>query len=204
MCSASPPPRGRGRPRDDAREQAILDAALELLLEVGYDRMSMVAVAARARASKATIYRRWAGKCELVAEAIRRRGPHHYLPEDTGSLRGDLLSAARHMVDGVTRQDAALISGVLLAMRESDELASALRCQVFEEKLKIGQCILERAVARGEAPAAASADLFHEVSSALVFNRLLLTGEPLDDAFLEHLVDDVLLPLLSRRTDART
>ena len=64
------PPRG---PRAEAREQAILDAALELLKEVGYDRLSIDALAERAHAGKATIYRHWSGKAEIVVDAIRRR-----------------------------------------------------------------------------------------------------------------------------------
>ena len=64
-------PRPTG-PRAEAREQAILDAALELLMEVGYDRLSMDALAERARAGKATIYRHWSGKAQIVAEAVRR------------------------------------------------------------------------------------------------------------------------------------
>ena len=59
-------------PRAEAREQAILDAALELLMEVGYDRLSMDALAERAHAGKATIYRHWSGKAQVVAEAVRR------------------------------------------------------------------------------------------------------------------------------------
>src|ERR1700692_4839290 len=59
-------------PRAEAREQAILDAALELLMEVGYDRLSMDALAERAHAGKATIYRHWSGKAQIVAEAVRR------------------------------------------------------------------------------------------------------------------------------------
>ena len=72
------------------RDAAICDATLALLLEVGYDRMSMDAVAARAHASKATIYRRWPGKQELVLDAVRARGVGLTVAEDTGSLRGDL------------------------------------------------------------------------------------------------------------------
>src|SRR5580693_10631580 len=89
-----------GRPRDEGREQAIRDAAIELLAEVGYDAMSIEAVAVRARSSKATIYRRWPGKAELVAEAIRRRSePALQDIPDTGSLRSDLRVLVQRMFD---------------------------------------------------------------------------------------------------------
>ena len=82
--------------RGSGREAAICRAALELLAEVGYDRMSMDAVAHRARASKATIYRHWPGKYELVLDALRSRGVSEIAPIDTGTLRGLAGRAARH------------------------------------------------------------------------------------------------------------
>ncbi|WP_239381132.1 MULTISPECIES: TetR-like C-terminal domain-containing protein [unclassified Frankia] len=198
MLSLPPCGSARGRPRDDAREQAILDAALALLVEVGYERMSMVAVAARARASKATIYRRWANKDELVVDAIRRRSAgDDIIPADTGCLRGDLMDTIRQLVDHVSRQDAALIAGVLLAMRQSPDLAAALRAQTIEEKRWVGDLIVKRALGRGELRSPVAADVFRELAPALLFFRLLFTGEVLDDSFIEHMVDDVLLPLMA-------
>src|SRR6478672_11048842 len=88
------------------RDAAICDATLALLLEVGYDRMSMDAVAARAHASKATIYRRWPGKQELVLDAVRARGVGLTVAEDTGSLRGDLMATYRSAIHGSAADDA--------------------------------------------------------------------------------------------------
>ena len=88
------------------RDAAICDATLALLLEVGYDRMSMDAVAARAHASKATIYRRWPGKQELVLDAVRARGVGLTVAEDTGSLRGDLMATYRSAIQGSAADDA--------------------------------------------------------------------------------------------------
>src|SRR5262245_37799618 len=89
-------PRGRG----EEREQAIIDATVCLLAEIGYEAMTMDAVAARARASKATIYRRWPGKPQLVGDALRRcgPGPKAEIPH-TGSLRGDLIAMLHHVRD---------------------------------------------------------------------------------------------------------
>jgi AcrR family transcriptional regulator len=114
-------------PRGAGRDAAICDAALALLAEVGYDRMSMDAVAARAHASKATIYRRWPGKRELVLEAVRSRSPARLTPPDTGTLRGDIIASLRMMSDGIGGQDAALMAGVLRAMRSTPDLACARR-----------------------------------------------------------------------------
>ncbi len=180
------------------RDVAICDATLALLLEVGYDRMSMDAVAARAHASKATIYRRWPGKQELVLDAVRARGVGLTVAEDTGSLRGDLVATYRSAVHGSAADDADLIAGVLRAMRTAPELADCVRSQVIESKCDVSRVIVARAVARGELPAETDPLILHEVASALWFHRVLVVGGPVDDAFIAHVVDDVLMPLLDR------
>ena len=180
------------------RDVAICDATLALLLEVGYDRMSMDAIAARAHASKATIYRRWPGKQELVLDAVKTRGVGLTVAEDTGSLRGDLVATYRSAVHGSAADDADLIAGVLRAMRTTPELADCVRSQVIESKCDVSRIIVARAVARGELPAETDPLIMHEVASALWFHRVLVVGGPVDDAFIAHVVDDVLMPLLDR------
>jgi AcrR family transcriptional regulator len=188
--------------RGGGRDSAICDAALALLAEVGYDRMSMDAVAARARASKATIYRRWPGKRELVLEAVRSRAPEAMEPPDTGTLRGDIVATLRLMADGIGGQDAALMAGVLRAMKSTPELGDCMRTQVLEQKRYIGRTLVARAVARGELPAGADAEVWHEVAPALMFFRILVADGAVDDAFLTHVADDVLVPLLVRSGQA--
>lgn len=186
-------------PRAESREQAILDAALELLMEVGYDRLSIDALAERARAGKATIYRHWSGKAQIVAEAVRRLKMHDRVtPVDTGSLRGDLLGELNLMCTSMTTEDAAIVTGVLSAMRSDPELAQLVRTQVIEAKRGKFTGMVERAAARGELPAGARADLVEEVIPAMLINQLVIQGKPLDDAFATHLVDDIVLPLLHR------
>jgi len=180
------------------RDAAICDATLALLLEVGYDRMSMDAVAARAHASKATIYRRWPGKQELVLDAVRARGVGLTVAEDTGSLRGDLVATYRSAIHGSAADDADLIAGVLRAMRTAPELADCVRSQVIESKCDVSRVIVARAIARGELPAETDPLILHEVASALWFHRVLVVGGPVDDGFIAHVVDDVLMPLLDR------
>jgi AcrR family transcriptional regulator len=180
------------------RDVAICDATLALLLEVGYDRMSMDAVAARAHASKATIYRRWPGKQELVLDAVKARGVVLTVAEDTGSLRGDLVATYRSAAHGSAADDADLIAGVLRAMRSTPELADCVRTQVVESKCDVARTIVARAVARGELPEETDPLILHEVASALWFHRVLVVGARVDDAFITHVVDDVLMPLLDR------
>lgn len=182
--------------RGEAREAAILRATIELLAEVGYDQMSMDAVAAGARSSKATIYRRWPGKAELVAAAIKAHAGREPGIPDAGGLRDDLLAVLRTMRDSLTGQNAALILGLMTAMRRDAELAGTVREQMLNEKRAAFRTVIQRALARGELPATVDHDLLVEVSSAMLFSRLFVTGDPLDDRFVRHLVDDVVLPLL--------
>jgi AcrR family transcriptional regulator len=186
--------------RGEAREGAILAAALALLAEVGYDRMSMDAIAVRARASKATMYRRWSGKAELVVTAVERHtGQLRAERTDPGSLRADLLDTLRDMRDGLAEQDARLLLGLLTAMHHDEELARTVRTRMVDDKRQAIDPVIDRAVARGELPAAIDRARLAEVSSAMLFSRVFVTGQPLDDAFLTGLVDDVLLPLLSHQ-----
>ncbi|MDQ2727200.1 MAG: TetR/AcrR family transcriptional regulator [Actinomycetota bacterium] len=192
-----------GRPRDESRHQAILDAAIELVAEVGYDRMSMDAVAARARASKATIYRRWPGKAELVVEAVHccvEQDAADLLP-DRGSLRADLLALLEHIRTGLEGTNGDLMFGLALAARSDPELGRVLREQLFEDKDRVAARIVERAVARREVGAGLrhGPALVDELAPAAMIVRQLC-GQPLDDAFLDHVTDDILLPLLTRPT----
>jgi AcrR family transcriptional regulator len=180
------------------RDVAICDATLALLVEVGYDRMSMDAVAARAHASKATIYRRWPGKQELVLEAVRSRGPGLVVPEDTGSLRGDLVATYANAAHGTAAEDVELIAGVLRAMRSAPELADCVRSQMVESKCAVSKAIVHRAIGRGELAPGTDHLLLHEVAGALWFHRILVVGAPVDDDFIAHVVDDVLIPALDR------
>jgi AcrR family transcriptional regulator len=184
-------------PRAEAREEAILNAALELLMEVGYDRFSMDALAERARAGKATIYRHWSGKAQVVAAAVRRmKGDKEPVSIDTGTLRGDMVGQLHQLCVSMDLKDAAVIAGVMSAMRTDPELDQLIRSEILDSKRGKFDTIIERAVRRGELPEGSTADLVEEVVPAMVLNRLVIQGQPLTDEFATHVVDDVVLPLL--------
>jgi AcrR family transcriptional regulator len=184
----------RGRPR----ERAILSAVTGLLGEAGYEAMTMDAVAARAHASKTTIYRRWPGKAELVRAAVDAHIAGRVLSaRDTGSLRGDLLAVMRGMRSHLTPEFLAMMSGLVHAMRADRELAASLQSR-FDQDV-VSEQVIGRAVARGEVPAGDAgklARLVHEVVEAQIF-RQMTTGAGLDDGFARHVVDDIVLPLLA-------
>ncbi len=195
-----------GQTRGRARERAILAAVIELLGELGYEAMTMDAVAARAHASKTTIYRRWPGKPELVRAAVDRYVAGRLLQAaDTGSLRGDLLAVMRAMKDHLTQEFLAMMRGLAHAMRHEPELAGVLRSHLAGQD-PVAATVIGRAVARGQAPAGAAAELAalaHEVIEAQLF-RQMMTGGPLDEDFAVHVVDDLVLPVLARRLPGGT
>jgi AcrR family transcriptional regulator len=170
---------------------------MALIAEVGYDRMTVDAIAARSGVSKPTLYRRWPhGKADLVADAIRERQAEAGPVPDTGSLRGDLLALVA-LQRGRLRDDAHLACGLAAQMRTSRELAAVMREHVIAEEHARVETILERARARGELEPGPVSPLFADVAGALVYTRLTITGDPVDQAFADELVDHVLLPILN-------
>jgi AcrR family transcriptional regulator len=179
------------------RELEILRAAFELLGEVGYEALRLDAVAARARTSKATLYRHWPGKPQLVADAVRACKQWQSDLPDTGNLREDLIALVRGMAAHMAGEDGPLLAGLLTAMRGDPELAEEMRA-VAAKKGDLGSAICARAVARGQLDAGCKAGLIEEIAPAALFMQGFVRGEPLDDEYVEHLVDDILLPLLTR------
>ncbi|MBG0814148.1 TetR/AcrR family transcriptional regulator [Planomonospora sp. ID82291] len=191
----APDGRGAARNLNPERERAILGTVLELLSEVGYDRMSIDQVARRARASKATIYRRWTGKAEMVAAAMHGMAVEHRPLPDTGTLRGD-LSAGLPVFCRIYERKHAIVLGLLPAIRSDPELGRLLHGHMLKSGADEVAALLDRARARGEITGEARVTVLAEVTKALLWHRLLLTGEPLDEEFVTRTVDEVLLPLL--------
>ncbi|WP_433424643.1 TetR/AcrR family transcriptional regulator [Microtetraspora malaysiensis] len=184
--------------RGPVREQAILNATIELLGEVGYAALTMDAVAHRARASKMTIYRRWQGKPELVKAALDARDAASVAAvPDTGTLRDDLLAALSMLCAQVDEGYVTMMTGLVHAMLVDAGLAAALRSHVADEDLGPFRTIVERAAARGEVPMDASAERAHQVAEGQIVRRVIL-GRPLDQDFLTDMVDNLLMPLLTR------
>jgi AcrR family transcriptional regulator len=182
------------RPRVEGdREQEIFDATLRVLEELGYDRLTMDAVATAARASKATLYRRWNGKVALVIDALlSQKGPHE--APDTGSLRDDLLTAFCG-VGGLTDHSAvATFAAVLTAISRDAEFAAAFREKVIGPKAAVGREIFERARARGELKEGVDLDLLAPALAGIVLHRLFLMGLPPDQDTIRRVVDQIILP----------
>jgi len=188
-----------GRPRrlDEEREQAILRAAYDLLGETGYQGLRVDAVASRAQASKATLYRHWPTKAGLVAEAIRCCKADSPPPADTGELRGDLLAWFGQISEMITSEEGPLLAGLFMAMHTDPELAAELRA-MQESKVPFAEAICARAQSRGELGPGYNARLIDEIVPALMFMQRFAYGRELDETFLAHITDDIILPLLIR------
>jgi AcrR family transcriptional regulator len=183
------------RPRAEVREEAILSATMKLLVEVGYDRLSIDGVAVLAHSSKTTIYRRWPDKAALVVAAITRHTTEELvIPDDSLSLRDDLLALAGSMRDVLCAHDAALLIGLATAMRARPDLALTVHARLMDDKHAACRLVVERAVERGELPSADSVDLLMEACSSMMFARICIGTQPVDDAFVINLVDRILIP----------
>jgi AcrR family transcriptional regulator len=185
-------------PRLDAeREAAILQAAYQLLSEVGYAGLRFDAIATRAKASKATLYRHWRGKAQLAVDAVRVCHASNEPLPDTGTLRGDLVAWFTVMAEATTGADGPLLAGLVMAMHTDPELAAELRT-LRASKAPMAETICARALARGELRPGYRADLIDEIVPGQLFMHSFALGGPLDSAFIDHLVDDIILPLLQR------
>ncbi|MFN8637549.1 MAG: TetR/AcrR family transcriptional regulator [Chloroflexota bacterium] len=202
VSAVSGPTARPGRQIDVARTRTILEVVLELLRETGYEQLTIDGLAARAHVSKATIYRRWQNKAEMVVSALDQwHAETHTAPVDTGSLRGDLLARLATIRDEISGPDGALLNGVLHAMQADPELAGVMRRRIPADDAD--QSILRRAVARGEVSPTIDLNLLTEVAAAQLFSRTAIVGLPADDAYLAHLIDHILLPILTWRGGSR-
>ena len=185
----------RGRPRSRRSEEAILDATLALLGEVGFSGLTIDGIAARAGVGKATIYRHWPGKAHLVVDAFRSRIPPMATP-DTGSLREDLLAVIGFLVHGLAQSPLARILPALVEAAEQDPELDGLFQEFGAERRAVLMGVLDRAAARGELRAGLDLDLALEIVIGPVFARRLVIRKPLTPSYGEALVEAV-LPVLT-------
>ena len=190
------PSHAPGRKRDASRDDALCQAALEILAEVGYDRLTIDAVAARAGAGKATCYRRWAGKAELVVDAIGRMKAAPELP-DTGTLRGDLVELTCHFHDDENAFRTDVQAGLVSGLVRDAKLREVFTEQFVRPRKAVFRTVFERAIERGEIAPVPGYELLSDVLPSMVFHRLILTGRPPDAAFVQTVLDQIVLPLVT-------
>ncbi|MGW1913921.1 TetR/AcrR family transcriptional regulator [Streptomyces sp. NPDC002076] len=184
------------------REAELYEAVLDLLREVGYDALTMDAVAARTRSSKATLYRQWGGKAELVAKAVRHSKPGSSADGvDTGSLRGDLHALTLRSDDCEMEQNSALMRGLAMAVHGNPDLLKAFKEHLIEPELAEFRRVLQRAIDRGEVRADNPAiDYVMHMMIGGFAARSLIDEQPPTQAFLLSYIDAVVLPALGAAT----
>ncbi|MEV0010767.1 TetR/AcrR family transcriptional regulator [Streptomyces sp. NPDC047973] len=192
----------RRRRRGAVLEQALLDAAWDELVELGYERLTYEAVAVRAGTSRAVLYRRWPAKRELVLAAARRKAPPvPGEPPDTGGLRGDVLALLGFIVRRMA--DLAPVRSVLAAEEgQGTDLSDYLAYRNRGPGVDAMRTVLARAVRRGEVdPALPLPDRLVSLPVVQVLHELLMAHHTPSEGDLEEIVDQLFLPLVMR-TDA--
>ncbi|MFG2192778.1 TetR/AcrR family transcriptional regulator [Streptomyces sp. NPDC048639] len=198
MCSIS----GRtsrsgrtGRPRSAEADQAILDATRAALVELGWGKLTMGDVAARAGVAKTTLYRRWANKSELVVDAVAILFDELELP-DRGGLQGDIKSVVLQFAALLQRPETKTALMAVVAESTRDEVLRArIRSAIVDRQKRLVLLGRERAQARGELPpdapgaegataAARAVDLIFDMTAGAVVHRSLVSGERVDEAWV--------------------
>lgn len=184
-----------GRHLDVSRDDALREAALRLLAEIGYDRLTVEAIAACAGAGKATIYRRWSGKAELVVDALTCAKQDVEAP-DTGTLRGDLVALSRRSSKEKARLDTSVMVGLVSALPHDPELRAAFQERLVAPHVRELTAVFTRAVERGEIEPVENVDVVASILPALFLHRLLVVGAAPDPAYVETVIDGIIIPLV--------
>ncbi|GAA1704627.1 TetR/AcrR family transcriptional regulator [Streptomyces yatensis] len=199
----SPSARRTGRPRSAEADRAILGATRAALVELGWAKLTLGDVAARAGVAKTTLYRRWASKCELVVDAIAAVFDEHLEATDRGSLHADVEAVVIRLGSLLERPETGTALMAVIAEAMHDE---ALRCRVrsaiVDRQKRLVMVGRERARLRGELPreedpeeSARNADLIFDTVAGAVLHRLMISAEPVDPRWARDFTDLLLYGL---------
>jgi AcrR family transcriptional regulator len=196
-------PRRRPGGRSARVRAAVLGATLDELAAVGYGHLGFEEIARRAGVHKTTIYRNWPTREALVREALLARSEVTVPVPDTGSLRTDLVEFARAIVANITAPEyEAIVRAVASETRTEGALGQAAK-EFWQERLRLLRVIVLRGIERGELPGNVDPNVLLEMLLGPLYLRLLITREPLDGAFLELLVDQLIGRSLTPARSAR-
>ena len=171
---------------------AALAATLAELADRGYTALSLEGVAQRAGVHKTTLYRRWGSREELVLEAMLERAGAHIAVPDTGSLREDLSELARTAAANAASPEVAAMARAVAAGAPHDSRLATANHRFWAARLALDGGIIDRAITRGDVPPETNPRTVIEAVLGPIHLRLLLTGEPVDHAFLDGIVELVI------------
>ena len=186
-----------GRKRDHTRDPEILDAALDVLAETGYDGMTIEMVATRAKAGKATLYRRWPSKPELVIDAVacmKSSGIDFDNLPDTGTLRGDLVAMVKAPSIRDAERKMKVMAGIVSMLAGNPELAETARQALIEPRAAVNRIFFTRAIERGEISADLDVEMLCLIGPAMASYRTLMLRKPVDREYLMSIIDRIVLP----------
>ncbi|HLU72433.1 MAG TPA: TetR/AcrR family transcriptional regulator [Nonomuraea sp.] len=186
------------RRRGEELAAAIYRATLDELAESGYAKLTMERVAERARASKASLYRRWPTRVALVMAAVYHSLPSLSEVPDTGSLREDLLTMLRRTAEILGGPAGEAMRGLLAEALGDETVARTFRENSQGAGRRMMAEIARRAVERGEIRAESVTPLRLDTGQALLRQHFLFQGPPIPDRLVVDIVDEVLVPLLTR------
>jgi AcrR family transcriptional regulator len=184
--------RSPGRPLSPELSEQLLAVAVDILADEGWGRLNSDRVAARARAGKAGIYRRWPTMAALVRHAVSGFDLVP-APADTGSLRGDLLELVQPWSRPLSREERA-VAGLVGAARHDEDIRAGLDAAVVAPLTAALTAVLDRAEARGESVSPTGRRLLGQLVLALWWDRCTAFAEPVPADELGALVDGALLP----------
>jgi AcrR family transcriptional regulator len=192
-----------GRPRDARADEAILDAALEVLAEVGPGRFTVDEVAARAGCGKATIYRRWPSRGALLLDTGQHRLGLQVGDPDTGSVRDDLVAMLGQLAVKLRDTPAGKVIPAVLAEAAVDPQMREIMAAFAHDRRQPALNALRRGVARGELPEDTDVGLVLDLLGGMVFIRVLMLGNPADEDDVARAVETVLAGVRSGSMPAR-
>lgn len=193
-----PAPRRKGRPRDASADERILAAAAQLILTRGFDNMTVDEVAARARAGKATVYRRWAGKEDLAFAALEQLYSTELPVPDTGSIREDLRAGFAQALEFAGSETGQSYLRMTVAESLRDQRIGALYTAAFEGQEAAARVMFERGIARGELRADFRMDLAINWFAGLMVLYSVIQRPLPDAADVDELIDFLLEGIAAR------
>lgn len=177
-----------GRPRSEKTKQAILSASYDLLLEIGFEAVTIEKIAERAGVSKATIYKWWANKAAVVMDAFFDAAVVRLPIPDTGSTIDDMIIQVNNLATFLTSREGKVINEIIAAGQFDQKLAETYRSIYFRPRRLDSRYILERGILRGELKKDLDIELIMDLIFGALFYRLLITGDEVNETFIRNLI----------------
>jgi AcrR family transcriptional regulator len=192
-----------GRPRSEHARQAILRSTLKLLQQCGFADLSIEAIAADADVGKATLYRWWARKATLVADAFFCSADQELRFPDTGSVRSDMSLQMKQVVRILRGRRGRIVAALIGGGQSDPELIEAFRKRFMRPRRKEAYTTLRRGIERGELPPELDMDLTLDVLYGPLYFRFLIGHDTLNEKFVEEVCGLVLGGLTARAVPAK-